>query len=90
MSTNRALGLAASGSEYGHTEYYCPEGIPVETALFAILSAFGIAFGVLYRAITMITGMRKRSFPTAPTFLETMFDFSWFGMSRPLEHPTNP
>jgi len=39
---------------------YCPEGIPVETAIFAALAAFGVAFGILYRAVTVTTGGRKK------------------------------
>ena len=42
----------------GHS--YCPEGIPVETALFAILGASALAFGILFMAVTMKTGGRKR------------------------------
>ena len=42
-------------SGYGHSEYYCPEGIPVETALFATLAAAGLSFGILFMAVTMIT-----------------------------------
>ena len=51
------LNVAASGSGSG---YYCPEGIPVETALFALLAASALAFGILFRAITLITGGRKK------------------------------
>ena len=39
---------------------YCPEGIPVETAIFAALAAFGVAFGILYRAVTIATGRRRK------------------------------
>ena len=54
------LDVAASGGGYGHTE--CPQGIPVEFALLSILAAFGVAFGVLYMALTLQTmGRRKRS-----------------------------
>ena len=49
--------IAASGSGGG---YYCPEGIPVETALFALLGAFALAFGILFMAITKITGRRRK------------------------------
>lgn len=38
----------------------CPEGIPVEFGLLSILAAFGVAFGVLYMALTIITGKRKK------------------------------
>ena len=57
----RQADLAVAASGYG-TSSYCPEGIPVETALFAILSAFAVAFGILFTAITMITmgGRRKK------------------------------
>ena len=47
--------MAASGSGHG-----CPEGVPVEFALLSILAAFGVAFGVLYRALTLQTGGRRR------------------------------
>jgi hypothetical protein len=45
---------------YSGSGHYCPEGIPVETAIFAILGAFGVAFGILFRAVTLITGRRRR------------------------------
>ena len=35
-------------------------GVPVEFALLSILAAFGVAFGVLFRALTLITGRRRR------------------------------
>ena len=54
------LQVAASGGGYGHTE--CPQGIPVEFALLSILAAFGVAFGVLFMALTQQTmGRRRRS-----------------------------
>lgn len=49
--------LSGAFSGYGS---YCPEGIPVEQAIFAILAAFAASFGVLFRAITMITQGRRR------------------------------
>ena len=52
------LEVAASGGGYGHTE--CPQGIPVEFALLSILAAFGVAFGVLYMALTQQTMGRRR------------------------------
>ena len=39
---------------------YCPEGIPAETAILAALAAFGVAFGILFRAVTVTTGGRKK------------------------------
>ena len=39
---------------------YCPDGIPVETAVLAALAAFGVAFGILFRAVTIATGGRKK------------------------------
>ena len=60
----RQVDLESAGSGYGKSEYYCPEGIPVETALFAVMGAAGLAFGVLFMAVTMITmppvGRKKR------------------------------
>ena len=52
------LVAAASGGGYGHQS--CPAGVPVELALLSILAAFGVAFGVLYMALTQITGRRRR------------------------------
>ena len=40
---------------------HCPEGIPVEFGLLTILAAFGVAFGILYRALTLKVGRRRRS-----------------------------
>ena len=51
------LSGAASGSGYGG---YCPEGVPVELGLLTILAAFGVAFGVLYRALTATTATRRK------------------------------
>ena len=56
--SERQADLTGAASGYG--EYYCPEGVPVETALFAILAAFGVAFGAIWRAITLQTGGRRR------------------------------
>ena len=73
-------GAASSG--YGH----CPEGIPVEFALLSILAAFGVAFGLLYRTLTLVTmGGRKRQFEpgffTFASFAEETADFIWAGMT---------
>ena len=62
-AADSGYGHSSYGSSgYGKSDYYCPEGIPVETALFAVLAAAGLAFGILFMAITMITmgGRRKR------------------------------
>ncbi|TRY80267.1 hypothetical protein TCAL_15419 [Tigriopus californicus] len=55
----RASDLSGALSGHGYAEY-CPEGIPVEQALFAILAAFAAAFGFLFRAVTLATARRKR------------------------------
>ena len=57
--SGRQLDLDSAASGYGN-DYYCPEGIPVETALFMLLGALGLAFGILFRAITFITGAARR------------------------------
>ena len=49
------------GALSGHGGH-CPEGVPVEFGLLTILAAFGAAFGILYRALTLKIGRRKRSF----------------------------
>ena len=38
----------------------CPEGVPVEFGLLSILAAFGVSFGILYMALTIILGGRRR------------------------------
>lgn len=61
---------------------YCPEGVPVEFALLSILAAFGVAFGVLYRALTLTTGARKRrsgSIGDLMLFINAIQDFGWAG-----------
>ena len=60
------------------------------TALFAVLAAAGLSFGVLFMAITMITGMkrRKRGTPSLesengyalPTYSEMFSQVLWEGM----------
>ena len=58
MAEKQGLGgLFGAASGDGH---YCPEGIPVELGLLSILAAFGVAFGVLYMALTIATGRRKK------------------------------
>lgn len=59
--TRQAAGLAGSfSSGYGHEKMECPEGVPVEQAVFGILAAFAASFGFLFRAVTMATGRRKK------------------------------
>lgn len=79
----------AYSSGYGD---YCPEGIPVEQAIFGILAAFAASFGFLFRAITQITNpARKRRDlrtgvnPPAESLLERVqtegADMFWWGRS---------
>ena len=81
--------LEGAASGYGH-EVYCPEGIPVETALFALLGASAIAFGILFMEITMITGAKrkKRELTTSNAvtvtsengYFNSLADLVWQGM----------
>ena len=72
---------------------YCPDGIPVETAIFAALAAFGVSFGILYRAVTVTTGGRKKrdiSDKSQPiSFMEeigdNVADIFWWGRQFLLE-----
>ena len=48
------------GAASGHGGYGCEQGIPTETALLALLAAFGVAFAILYMASTTNTGRRKK------------------------------
>ena len=74
-----AKDLAVAASGYGH-ETYCPEGIPVEAALVAILGGFAASFGVLYTAITMITGAaKKKKRSEAESVDDRLSDAVWMG-----------
>ena len=83
----RQADLAGTASGYG--DYYCPEGIPVETALFCLLGAFGLAFGILFRAITLKTGGRRKrrstgestphNSPNSFSFFYQLNDLAWSG-----------
>ena len=47
LDSAASVDLEGAASGYGH-EVYCPEGIPVETALFALLGAAALSFGILF------------------------------------------
>ena len=77
----RQFDLAAAGSGYGggggHDDTtYCPEGVPVETALLTILGAFAASFGLLFTTITMITMMRRRKRDSQKSVMSEML---WLG-----------
>ena len=74
----------AAGSGYGHKVEKCPEGVPIEQALFAILAASAVAFGVLFRAVTQATmgRRRKRRSETAGQAVGArpiLADLAWLG-----------
>ena len=79
----------AYGSYSGGGHSSCPEGIPVELALLSILAAFGVAFGVLYMALTVKTGRRRKRSVTGEEvegaeegYVGMAFQFAdlfWFG-----------
>ena len=62
-SSRQISDLEAAPSGYGyepiHTSF-CPDGVPLEFALLSLLAAFGVAFGVLYVALTMAGRKRRR------------------------------
>ena len=64
------------GSHSGGGHSTCPSGIPVELALLSILAAFGVAFGVLYRALTLVTGKRSAGYLV---FDSPLADLFWSG-----------
>ena len=75
-SDNLDLFAAASG----HGGGYCPEGIPVELAIWGLLAAFGAAFGILYRAVTLKTGgRRKKRNVERMHYIGNLQDFIWIG-----------
>ena len=79
--------LVASESGYGYETSICPEGVPVEFALLLLLAAFGVAFGVLYRALTLTTGKRKKRAGYL-VFDSPLADLFWSGQSIALlNHP---
>ena len=77
------LAGAASGGYGG----YCPEGVPAEFALLSILAAFGVAFGVLYRALTLTTGGRRRKRSETGLFMFSSFigDLAWSGIANEMK-----
>ena len=79
------LDTLASGHGYEyepiHTSF-CPDGVPLEFALLSLLAAFGVAFGVLYVALTMATGRRRRDLSLSGDFLlldSNIADLVWAG-----------
>lgn len=60
LSRTKRDDLSGALSGYGHHGHYCPEGIPVEQAIFGLLAAFAGSFGFLFRTVTMITARRKK------------------------------
>jgi hypothetical protein len=68
--------LAGAASGHGG---YCPEGVPVEFALLSILAAFGVAFGFLYRALTLTTGKRRKRELGPFVFSSLLGDLAWAG-----------
>ena len=79
----RQFDLQRSASGYG-LSYYCPEGIPADQAIFGILAAFAVAFGVLYRAVTLKTNARRKRRDIQPEddIVKTknkLADFLWMG-----------
>ena len=76
--------LVGAASGYGS---YCPEGIPIEQALCLLLAGFAIAFGILWTALTVATGRRRRR-DLGPDngpglvedFKEHSADVFWWGM----------
>ena len=74
-------------SGYGHKIIYCPEGIPVELAIFSILAAFAVSFGILFRAASLAGRRRKKRFTSPDEDFQTWYedlkqaaaDLAWFG-----------
>lgn len=72
----RQSDLDAAASGYGPG--YCPEGIPIEQALFALLAAFAAAFGFLFRTLTQITQGRKRKRSLAGNHETSFGEDNWW------------
>ena len=69
--------LAGAASGHGG---HCPEGVPVEFALLSILAAFGVAFGFLYRALTLTTaGAGRKRGVGSFVFSSILGDLAWAG-----------
>jgi hypothetical protein len=82
----RQADLVGAASGYGSSYGYCPQGIPIELALCLLLAGFALAFGILYRAVTLKTGgRRKRSVDNDVNTLddaqEKITDLFWWGRS---------
>ena len=78
LKQGRQLVASESGYGYIHETSICPEGVPVEFALLLLLAAFGVAFGVLYRALTLTTGKRSAGYLV---FDSPLADLFWSGQT---------
>ena len=60
---------------------WCKEGVPMDFAVFTILAGFGASFGILYRAVTLTTGARKKRENGAaqPVLIGNLADVLWSG-----------
>ena len=85
MFSHQRQARSIMSAVYGPSAYGCPEGIPIEQALFGILAAFGASFGVLFTAVTQATQKRKRrSSPQEEDieFMEIIEDLAWLGRMK--------
>ena len=59
----------------------CEQGVPTEAALLAILAAFGVSFGILYKTSTTTPTMRrkKRSDEKDLNYGDLLMDVVWKG-----------
>ena len=83
LKQGRQLVASESGYGYIHETSICPEGVPVEFALLLLLAAFGVAFGVLYRALTLTTGKRSAGYLV---FDSPLADLFWSGQTLDIIH----
>lgn len=88
------LKAAPSGHGYEYEQIhtsFCPDGLPLDFALLTLLAAFGVAFGVLYVALTMASGGRRSDSSSSldqgllAMLGSNLADLLWSGMQFSLE-----
>ena len=79
----KLLNIAEEDAGYGHKVEKCPEGVPVDQALFAIAAAAAASFGILFRAVTQATMGRKKRSQNTPVGTRTwLADMAWLGTGK--------
>ena len=68
------------GDSSGFGGQHCEQGVPTEAALLAILAAFAVSFGILYKTSTTTPTTRKKRFDEKDlNYGDLLMDVVWKG-----------